>query len=422
MKLRKTFILALFIGLSPLPIIFWGCQRDFSPVIPVSTPVSGGSITFSRTYCGSITVGNDIAVTVCNVICNNGPIITSPVQLIDNSTGAGFQFTGWGWNGTFPYSASGATDNPRLNGSTVFMFTNGLAAASCVTVQSVFENTNWPNNACQNFISNASVSIFNQPLLDASVTVQVPCAPSPTATLTPTPTYTTSIPLFTPTSSLTPTTTKTITPTLTSTQTPTYTTSIPLFTPTSSLTPTATPTGCAKIQITLSAPTPTTGQSVTLACGIYRPDFYCGSPASVTSITFHFSATGNTADQLQSAQFISPGFPVQTDTYPSGGATSALFTGSDLTGLGTGLYLVLNFTPSAAGTFEVTMLPSEVTGESDSGFAPLNFTPYPDSGIFNIGGGALYTSTITPTRTNTHLASFTPTQTPTMTATPTPTP
>ena len=64
MKTRKTLILVLLVALGPSPILFWGCQKNFSPVIPVSTPVSGGSISFFKTYCGSVTLGNDIAVTV----------------------------------------------------------------------------------------------------------------------------------------------------------------------------------------------------------------------------------------------------------------------------------------------------------------------------------------------------------------------
>ncbi|HET9868999.1 MAG TPA: hypothetical protein VFR02_00680, partial [bacterium] len=267
--MKKTVLSALILAcLASLPV-FFGCSPNQSPTgfftSNTPTPSQGASIVFSRSECGDLLAGNDLSVTVCSVICNQSPSTSRPLTLIENSLGAGFQFQGFGWNGTFPYVDPSVGADPRFTSPNRLSFPNGLAASACVTVLSVFENPDWPANACQTAVADAGVSLSGLPLLSSSVTLQVPCATdTPVFTPTRTPTQTVTItagPSRTPTPTLTSTFPVTLTGTPTATRTATVsptaspsTTPSPAFTATASYSPTPTPTGCAKIQLSLSAP------------------------------------------------------------------------------------------------------------------------------------------------------------------------
>ncbi len=277
-----------------------GCQRAFDPVQPqvgapptatpiptVITSTSQGLTLVLRDCSSAVTSGTNLAVTLCEDICNSGVSVSTPITVTETLSGnnAGFTFAGWGYNGTYPYTALSPA-NPSVSGGTL-VFPNGLASGACVTVQQVYTNGSYPSYSCQtagvleNIVWNSGAY-----QIPATIILSVPCltvSPTPSPTITNSPTVTpsptiTQTPLATATPTSSPTLTNTSTPTGTPTGTPTSTsTNTPVpdpgtptqtftttGTPTQTGTPTASPTGTS-----VMTPFPSPIPSMTPPPGIY---------------------------------------------------------------------------------------------------------------------------------------------------------
>jgi hypothetical protein len=218
-----------------------------STVTPTSTLFSSQGITVVLNPCGNaVTVGNSYSVTLCLGICNTGANVSTPVTVTESwlNNNGGFTFSGWGFNGTYPYvSGSG----PTASGSNM-VFANGFAAGACVTVEQLFTNSNYPSYACQN--SNVLENIsWNSGAnsIPSTVTLGVPCStPSPTPTVTQT-TISTNSPTQTMTDTIIQSPTKTMTATYTATN-------LSGLTSTSTLTPTQTNSATPTVTYTTTNP------------------------------------------------------------------------------------------------------------------------------------------------------------------------
>ncbi len=311
--------LFLFVGLAILAGI--SCNRSILPVEPTYqtptvtvaytpiVPSSGVSLIYYPCG-GSVTAGSSLSVTLCMGLCNSGAAVTMPVTLVETmpSNSGGFQFLGWGFNGTYPYT-SGTSPNPTANGTTM-VFPSGLAAGACVTLTQVLDNYYYPNNACQSSV------IFNNVywnsggyFLSIPVTLTVPCLSTTTptytvtatTTITPSPTQPVSVTSTkTPTVTPTATTTSTACPTNTLTSNPTNISSITAtLTVTASSTWSVTPTPSVVLFTTTPTQTITTTAWFvpTFACSDFVNNLgnFMSSMSPITLISGDVYYTGATA-------------------------------------------------------------------------------------------------------------------------------
>ncbi|HTC20229.1 MAG TPA: hypothetical protein VK859_05230, partial [bacterium] len=177
--------------------LFWRqCAVFPAPVVIPTAP----NITVSKSECfgGPGFNGSSMSVTFCLVACNSGAGVTGPVTIYDHwgigaDGTAGFQPVEYGWNnyGNSPvswgnYVSFSNGNDPQSSGwqgnPAYLYFPDGLSGGgACVTLEWVYQNNSYTNNACQTFVDDASVSWDGGSAgPSAPVTVPIPCDPTPT--------------------------------------------------------------------------------------------------------------------------------------------------------------------------------------------------------------------------------------------------
>ena len=364
---------------TPSPI---GTPTDTSTptVTPTLTSTPAG-LSLTQILCGGPILNNPpsaMSVTFCLVLCNPGAATTSPITLLDSYSGAGFQFSNWGWNGTVPYfTPAGGYDPAVIYGNPALaVFPPGIPAASCVTIQAAFVNYYYPNQQCQAFTNTASIQWSAGTVVSNGETVLVPCTATPTptntTTVTNTPTVTsteTATPIPTDTGSATYTDTPTVTNTPYGSESPTET-----FTHTPTPTMTWTPTWTPSV-----TPPPTNTYTVT-----YTPTD-TGSPTYTDTATMTDSPDGSETSTPTSTYTVTftptyTGSPTYTDT-----PTATITPNGSETATDTNTYTPTPTATETPGEFSISLL-SRSSGQ-DSLFKTQGVgNPFPNPGD---GGEAL---------------------------------